>query len=156
MRTEVTHSASCCVLSIWCPSVDARTPRYEHNCEMLCSFHQSGHTRDCISPTQKTNPYQQSPVQSKHPRAVNDRWPRSLLNELPNPHTRMESYQLLNSACGEEIRWGARRVPIKQMLISSGNKRPIQLAGKRVEETISLKANRCVRCTLDVHCGQYG
>ena len=68
----------------------------------------------------------------------------------------MESYQLLNSACGEEIRWGARRVPIKQMLISSGNKRPIQLAEKRVEETISLKANRCVRCTLDVNCGQYG
>ena len=34
------------------------------------------------------------------------------------------------------------------MLISGGNKRPIQLAEKRVEETISLKANRCVRCTL--------
>ena len=80
----------------------------------------------------------------------------SLFNELPNPHTRMESYQLLNSACDEEIRWGARRVPGKQMLISSGNTRPTQRAEKRVGETVSLKANRCVRCTLGVNWGKHG
>ena len=68
----------------------------------------------------------------------------------------MESYQLLNSACDEEIRWRARRVPRKKMLISSGNTRPIQRAEKRVEETVSLKANRCVRCTIGVKCGKHG